>query len=400
MDRVCLFMSILFHLRIQPYSNIIHMHNTCSVNFVNRIFLTTGKGYRIRDITGSSLCHLPNSFSGPSTCLAHQMASIHDPHLRARASNLPALVCARWANSTTEKYSRAWVKWESWCSTHTESPARPASTFYIALYINDLVLGGCKYGALDAASSGIRWGHITTGLPNPMDDLFLSTVLEGAKRTVGKPKGNGQKEPMSADMAKQIVSYFGHKPNLLHHRLVVVCLLGFSGFLRISELVAIQLEHLRFTSTYLDITIPKAKNDQQREGHVVTIARTGTPFCPVDWVERYLQATGLDSDSNNYLISRLSKTRKGHNAHGSRPLSDKTVREAFMKEIAPICQKIEPGSYCLHSLRSGGASTAINSGVSERLIGKHGRWKSGISRDRYLKDSKKQRLSVSKSLGL
>ena len=53
----------------------------------------------------------------------------------------------------------------------------------------------------------------------------------------------------------------------------------------------------------------------------------------------------------------------------------------------------------LSSLRSGGPSSAIN-GISERMIRKHDRWKSGFSRDRYLKDDKKRRLNVSASLGL
>ena len=82
---------------------------------------------------------------------------------------------------------------------------------------------------------------------------------------------------------------------------------------------------------------------------------------------------GLSKDPNNFVISRLSKTGKGHNAHGGKPLTDSTVRDIFMREIAPIFQEYEPGSYCLRSLRSGGASAAVNNGVSERLIGKHGR---------------------------
>ena len=178
-----------------------------------------------------------------------------------------------------------------------------------------MVLAGCKFGALTSASSGIRWGHLITGLGNPMDDLFLKTVLEGAKRTVGKTQGHGQKEPMSTEMAKQVVRHFGLGNNLLHHRLIVICLLGFSGFLRISELIAIQITHLLFSPTDLEITIPKAKNDQIRQGHIVQIARIHTAFCPVGWLERYIDATGLRNDPNNYVISRLSKTRKGHRVH-------------------------------------------------------------------------------------
>ena len=263
-----------------------------------------------------------------------------------------------------------------------------------------MVMDRCKFGALDAAASGIRWGHLVVGLSNPMDNLFVQTVLEGAKRVVGKPRGENQKEPMSLEMVQQVVTYYGPNPNLIAHRVIVVCLLGFSGFLRISELVAIQIQHLTFSVSELQILIPKAKNDQMREGHKVFISRAESNCCPVRWVQTYIEATGLSKDKENFLISRLSKTRKGHNAHGKQPLTDKTVRDYFKKDIVPICNEIEPGQYSLHSLRSGGATAASNNGVSERLISKHGRWKSGWSRDRYLKDSKKKRLSVSKSLGL
>ena len=52
------------------------------------------------------------------------------------------------------------------------------------------------------------------------------------------------------------------------------------------------------------------------------------------------------------------------------------------------------------TLRSGGASVAANHDVTDRQIGKHGIWASNTSRDTYIKDSKKKRLSVTQKLGL
>ena len=334
----------------------------------------------------------------PANIQAH-VASIRDPNLRERAASLPSLISARWAASTTSKYAGGWAKWEHWCRLHPESAPRPATAFYICLYINDLVLDNCKFGALTNAAAAIRWGHLQQGFENPMDNDFVAIVLEGAKRTVGKPPSN-QKESTMADMAKQVVDRFGQCSNLWQRRTVLICLLGFSGFLRISELVAIQVKHLKFSNNHLEITIPKAKNDQLREGHIVYVKRSDSQYCPVRCLSQYLQETRLELSGEYYVISRLAKTRAGHNAHGQKPLADSTVRDIFNREIAPLCEGIEAGSYCLHSMRSGGASAAINNGVSERLIGKHGRWKSGFSRDRYLKDSKKQRLGVTENLGL
>ena len=154
----------------------------------------------------------------------------------------------------------------------------------------------------------------------------------------------------------------------------------------------------------MKIVIPKAKNDQVREGHILYISRMDSYFCTIRWVEQYLRDTNPGKTKDSFLICPLAKTRRGHNAIGNRPINYTTVNDDFHRFIAPVCQRIGTGessrSYGLYSLRSGGASTAINNGVSERLVGKHGRWKSGYTRDRYLKDDKRSRLSVTRAMSL
>ena len=51
-----------------------------------------------------------------------------------------------------------------------------------------------------------------------------------------------------------------------------------------------------------------------------------------------------------------------------------------------------------HSLRSGEASLAAYSGVSDRLFKRHGRWKSDKAKDGYIEDSLESLLSVTKNL--
>ena len=129
---------------------------------------------------------------------------------------------------------------------------------------------------------------------------------------------------------------------------MLICLLGFSGFLRISKLIAIHVKHLLFTSTHLEITIPKSKSDQHREGHILHIKRIDPSYCPVHTLEKYLASTNLNQHQENYVISRLAKTKLGHNAHGKKPLADTTVRDIFHRDVAPICNKLEAGQYSLH----------------------------------------------------
>ena len=53
----------------------------------------------------------------------------------------------------------------------------------------------------------------------------------------------------------------------------------------------------------------------------------------------------------------------------------------------------------LHSFSAGRATTAVNNDVPDRLFEIHGRWKSGLAKDDYLKDEIKERLQVSLKLG-
>ena len=73
----------------------------------------------------------------------------------------------------------------------------------------------------------------------------------------------------------------------------------------------------------------------------------------------------------------------------------KSGHKGYISEITTT-----PESFGLHSLRSGGASAAANSGISDRLISKQGRWSSEKARNGYIKDIVVKRLIVSNTLGL
>jgi hypothetical protein len=53
----------------------------------------------------------------------------------------------------------------------------------------------------------------------------------------------------------------------------------------------------------------------------------------------------------------------------------------------------------LHSLRSGGPTTASAAGIDDRLFKKHGRWKSDKAKEGYVKEYITDRLLVSNKLG-
>ena len=79
-------------------------------------------------------------------------------------------------------------------------------------------------------------------------------------------------------------------------------------------------------------------------------------------------------------------------------LSYSRIREQFIEFFSSILPNIN--LFGLHGLRAGGASSAANGGIPDRLFKRHGRWKSKSAKDGYVKDSLSRRLVVSKTLGL
>ena len=79
-------------------------------------------------------------------------------------------------------------------------------------------------------------------------------------------------------------------------------------------------------------------------------------------------------------------------------LSYPRLRELLLDKIAKF--GFDPALFGMHSLRAGGATAAAYAGVQDRLLKRHGRWKSEAAKDGYVKDSVQRWLEVSKSLGI
>ena len=74
------------------------------------------------------------------------------------------------------------------------------------------------------------------------------------------------------------------------------------------------------------------------------------------------------------------------------------IRELMLQRICEL--GYDPSLFGVHSFRAGGATSAANAGVPDRMFKRHGRWRSENAKDGYVKDSLEARLDVSKSLQL
>ena len=337
-------------------------------------------------------------FLGHQFGLENYESDNDDEEMKLLRRSLPYMIKNGVANSTFNKYKSSWDKWLVWSSSKNIT-GRPAEPYYIAMYLNHLFFVNKNKGCITAALYAVRWGHHVVGLPSPTDSPLTKLAYEGALRMCGGERV--RKDAMPLDTLKEVITkYCSGSSTLMDLRFITVCLIGFAGFMRIEELLSTQLKNVTISPDHLKIFLPRSKSDQHRQGNEVLIAKTGTKFCPVGHVKKFLQEAKLDIHDNPeaYLIPKLHKTKRAHNASKTKGVSYTTIREHFSKNMDTV-RKIDE-NFGLHSLRSGGASSAAQHGVSDRLISKQGRWASEKARNGYIKDDKKTRLSVSRSLGL
>ena len=159
--------------------------------------------------------------------------------------------------------------------------------------------------------------------------------------------------------------YGQDKDNLPNLRFVTMCVVGFYGFFRFDELSNLKRSNINFSENYVEVKLERSKADTLRHGSLVSISATGEITCPKLCLMNYFEAAKIPPDSENFIFRPIDKKRK---------LSYTRTREFFLERLQDLgLDKIKFG---LYSLRSGRASAACKAAVSDRLIMKHGRWKS------------------------
>lgn len=98
--------------------------------------------------------------------------SFRDPELSRLASCLPFRTLGAKADSTTERYSRAFEKFRLWATSYKEISVLPNNELSVATYFESLLQSKSSYLALEAAVYGIHWAHNTYGFSNPCKSVL------------------------------------------------------------------------------------------------------------------------------------------------------------------------------------------------------------------------------------
>ena len=184
--------------------------------------------------------------------------------------------------------------------------------------------------------------------------------LMGIRRVKGSiQKG---KKPILINHLKLVINAINEKKveEIKKFRDKSLILIGFSGGFRRTELISIDYEDLEFVPEGLKISIRRSKTDQFGEGMIKGIPYFSNEiYCPIVNLKKWLDISKINSGP---IFRRFSK---GSSLTDTR-LSDQSV-VLLMKEYLNLAG-IENKNFAGHSLRSGFATVAAESGADERSI--------------------------------
>ena len=299
------------------------------------------------------------------------------------------------SGSTNKKYAHYFQKFKEFC-LHRNLEPMPATTLNVALFLTKLISEEKSKHVVLPTVYAIKYFHELEGHSFDISTPYIKNLMEASKRR-GVP--TNRKDPIGLGDLRRICEKYHSSNDLTDQRDLAMMVLAFAGFLRFDELVNLRTRDIAFKGDYIELKLEKSKTDQYREGNIVSIARGDTVLCPWLRLEKYLEMGNIDMNIDQFLFRPLFNSKSGVKLIGAdKKISYTRTRECIRKKVKSVeGVNLKIG---LHSFRSGGATAAIEAGLSHEEVKRHGRWRSDAARNRYLKPSIQTKLQVTKKLGL
>jgi site-specific recombinase XerD len=269
-----------------------------------------------------------------------------------------------------------------WCDRHGITPL-PCSAETLVAYLSDQA-GTLSVATLARRLTSLSIAHRTAGHPNPTRSEAVKAVWAGIRRTYGT--AHAQKRAL--ETADVVAICHGLGDSLGDHRDRCLLLLAFTGALRRSELVALNVEDIEETAEGLVVTIRRSKTDRFGEGAQVGVPFSSDPLCcPVRAYAKWLEVSGITSGAVFRHVDRGGNLRgaddrKVTDPHEARRISPDAANLRVKRMAKSI--GLDDAEVGAHSLRRGFATSAAKAKATERDIMRHGRWKSVLIMRSYI----------------
>ena len=262
------------------------------------------------------------------------------------------------ANNTLRAYKSDFKDFAAFCVKHGLN-SLPSEPKIVSLYLTHLSKNS-KISTLRRRLVSISMVHKLRGHYLDTKHPIIVENLMGIRRVKGSiQKG---KKPILINHLKSIINVINEQKieDIKKFRDKSIILVGFGGGFRRTELISIDHEDLEFVPEGLKITIKRSKTDQFGQGTMKGLPYSSNKtYCPAANMRKWLEISGIKSGP---IFRRFSKGSTLTNYR----LTDQTVVLLIKKYLK--LAGVENTNFSGHSLRSGFATVAAESGADERSI--------------------------------
>ena len=263
------------------------------------------------------------------------------------------------ANNTVRAYKSDFNDFELFCIKNGFR-SLPSEPKIVSLYLTYLSAKGAKMSTLKRRLVSIGVIHKLKGYYLDTKHPSIIENVMGIKRRKGSIQIS--KKPILINNLKQIINVIDKqdKKDIKKFRDRSIILIGFSGGFRRNEIVSLNFDDLDFVPEGLKINLRRSKTDQFGEGFIKALPYfDNSQYCPVVSLKKWIEISKIKSGA---VFRRLSKgSRLSENR-----LTDQTVALLIKKYLK--LAGVDSKNYSGHSLRSGFATSAAESGAEERSI--------------------------------
>jgi integrase len=263
------------------------------------------------------------------------------------------ILAASLAANTLRNYRSNWRSFDRWCTALGVS-SMPATAALVIDHAAWCIAEGLRYETVLYRVKAANFMHRENSLPLPYDDSVRRFLVNAARDLCEGPRG---KEALTYEQLRRIVAAFRRRGRLVDLRDGAMIVLCFACGWRCSELVSLDLSHVRWAEHGITLWLGKSKTDQIGSGRLVGIYR-GKRICPVRWLDEWLQMRGRWAGP---LFTRCT----GGYLREERLDSD-GVRRAVKRGLELIGE--DPRNFGAHSLRAGMITAALEAGATETSV--------------------------------
>jgi site-specific recombinase XerD len=256
------------------------------------------------------------------------------------------------ANNTVRAYKSDFNDFGLFCAQNGFK-SLPSEPKIVSLYLTHL-------STKDIKMSTLKRRLVSIGVIHKLKGHYLDTKHPSIIENIMSIQRG--KKPLLINSLKLIINVIDQqkKEEIKKLRDRSIILIGFSGGFRRNEIVSLDYEDLDFVQEGLKISLRRSKTDQFGEGSIKGLPYfDNLQYCPVVSIRKWIEISKISSGP---LFRRFTKGSKLSNNR----LTDQTVA-LLIKEYLKLAG-IESKNYSGHSLRSGFATSAAESGVEERSI--------------------------------